>query len=212
MLRLKISLDIGLPPPSIRRRRLPGVYPMIKPEMNSARKPKPRCSFGCAKEDHKNKGDRSHRICNLNLLSDGDDVQHHIHAKEDKHLSEIRKSEEGKDRHHGNHKKRQEVPSRWQAPTSSPEMPICIGKHSAKAQKKQNLHAFPRRRLTQELTFPTYQNNDSKWNQGDEPERQRVSLKPQQCCLTFEDPKTAGHCQKRYDRNVSVYRGENISE
>src|SRR5262249_33563372 len=148
MLGLKISFEIRLPPPGIGRRSLPSVQPLIKPEMHSPRKPKPGCCLGCSKENHENERDRRYCIRNLNLLSDCNDVQHHVHTKEDEHLSEIRKSEEGKHGHHGNHEKRQKVSSSGQPPSSSPKMSIGISKHPTKSQKEKNLHTLPWRCLT----------------------------------------------------------------
>src|SRR6185369_10900592 len=102
LLGLKISIQVPLPPPCIRRRRLPGVYPLVEAKIDSPRNTES-CSRFAGAEEHAEE-DRHQRDCinELDLLAHGYDVEHHVYAKEHEHLAEIRESEEWQHRHRRN--------------------------------------------------------------------------------------------------------------
>src|SRR5215510_2045522 len=203
---MKISLQIALPPPGIRRRRFPGMSPLIKSEVDTTRQTEAARDFRRPIEYPEQNGHDCYRVDQLCLAADRNDVDHHIHAKEDQHLSEVGESEEGEHRHRSDDRERQEVAPGWQPPARAPEMPIAVRKRSCEAQQKNYLHAFPWRSLAQELSFLTDQHHDAKRHQRDEPDDQRVTLKPEQEFIAFEESKGQQHRQQARYRYVGVHR------
>src|SRR5438105_2704819 len=57
---------------------------------------------------------------------------------------------------------------------------VSVREHSSESEKKKYFHAFPWRRLSQELSFPADQHYNGKWNQRRQSDREKKNRSGQQ--------------------------------